>query len=219
MSLSILIVGAGKVGASLGRRWLEHGHDVRFGVPDPENPKYADLPGERLQRSGERRGAQVVVLALPFTAVKAAIEALGDLRGVTLIDCTNPIAWASGGPALLFGHDTSGAEQIAALAPGASVYKTLNQTGVENLADATAYHPRPVMFVAGDDAEHKPLILELVSEIGFEAIDAGPLIAARLIEPFALLWIELSMTRDHGRDFTFAMVRHPHRTASRQVDR
>ena len=43
MTARILIIGAGNVGRALGRTWLKAGLDVRFGVPNPSNPKYADL--------------------------------------------------------------------------------------------------------------------------------------------------------------------------------
>jgi predicted dinucleotide-binding enzyme len=46
MAHSILIVGAGNIGGTLGRAWLATGHDVRFGVPDPADQKYAELPHE-----------------------------------------------------------------------------------------------------------------------------------------------------------------------------
>lgn len=209
---TIFIVGAGNVGKALGRRWLERGHDVAFGVPDPRDPKYADVPPQRVRDAADRRGADVVVLATPFGAARQALEALGDLRGVTLIDCTNPIGRGPDGMQLVHGHTTSGAEQIAAWAPGAAVFKTLNQTGAENMADAAAYHPAPVMFVAGDDAEKKPAVMELVHDLGFQAVDAGPLAASRLLEPLAMLWIELAMKRGHARDFAFALVHHPRST-------
>ncbi len=66
------------------------------------------------------------------------------------------------------------------------------------------------MFVGGDDAAGKPVVMNLVSDLGFQAIDAGPLSSARLLEPLAMLWIELALKRGHSRDFAFAVVRHPH---------
>ncbi len=110
---------------------------------------------------------------------------------------------------LLVGHDASGAEQLAALAPDSFVFKTLNQTGVENIAGARTYHPKPVMFVAGADSAKKRVVLELVAELGFESVDAGPLVAARLLGPLAMLGIELAKKRGHARDFASALVRHP----------
>ncbi|MGO8918766.1 MAG: NADPH-dependent F420 reductase [Stellaceae bacterium] len=215
--MRILIVGAGNVGGALGQRWLRRGHDVRFGVPDPADAKYALLPKERLQRADERRGAEVIVLATPFAATKPVLEALGDLAGAIVIDCTNPLGMGPDGLHLTLGHDTSGAEQVASWAKGGSVFKTLNQTGAENMADAEAYHPTPVMFVAGDDAERKPTVLGLVADLGFDAVDAGPISAARLLEPFGMLWIELALKRGHGRDFAFVLARRPGHAAAPEV--
>jgi predicted dinucleotide-binding enzyme len=141
--------------------------------------------------------------------MNSAVEALGDLSAAIVIDCINPLATGPEGLELVVGHDTSGAEQLAALAPHSFVFKTLNQPGVENIAGARGYNPKPVMFVAGDDSAKKRVVLKLVAELGFESVDAGPLVAARLLEPLAMLWIELAMKRGHARDFAFALVRRP----------
>ncbi len=203
----ILIIGGGKVGTALGLNWLSEGHDVRFAVPDPTDVKYARLRGDRLQGVAELGDAEVVVLAVPFDAAIGALQALGDLAGVTVIDCTNPLGMGPAGLELKIGHDTSGAEKIAYAFPSAAVFKTLNQTGAENLADPSLYGAPLMMFVAGDNETRKPIVMRLVGDLGFEAIDAGPLSAARLLEPLALLWIELAMKRGHGRDFAFAQLR------------
>jgi predicted dinucleotide-binding enzyme len=51
------------------------------------------------------------------------------------------------------------------------------------------------MYVAGDDERQKPIVLGLVSDLGFQAIDAGPLAIARLLEPMAMLWIHMALNR------------------------
>jgi predicted dinucleotide-binding enzyme len=66
---------------------------------------------------------------------------------------------------------------------------------------------RPVMFVCGDDAAAKPAVLELVAELGFEAVDAGPLKVARLLEPLAMLWLHLATNQGLGREIAFALLR------------
>jgi hypothetical protein len=55
-------------------------------------------------------------------------------------------------------------------------------------------------------AGRKPKVMELVGKLGFEAVDAGPLKNARLLEPLAMLWIDQAMNRGRGRDFAFALV-------------
>jgi 8-hydroxy-5-deazaflavin:NADPH oxidoreductase len=47
----------------------------------------------------------------------------------------------------------------------------------------------------------------LVGMLGFEPVDAGPLKNARLLEPFAMVWIDQAMKRGRGRDFAFALVK------------
>jgi predicted dinucleotide-binding enzyme len=205
--MRILIVGAGNVGGALGRAWLKRGHDVIYAVPDPQSPKYKSLPADRVKRLAGRDGADVVVLATPFPAAKDALEALGDLGGAILIDCTNPLSMGSDGLQLTVGFETSGGEQIASWAKNAAVFKTLNQTGAENMEVADTYQTKPVMFVAGDSSAKKQAVLTLVAELGFEPIDAGPLKQARLLEPFGMLWIELALKLGQTRDFAFAMIR------------
>ena len=202
------IVGAGNVGRALGTSWLKAGHRVRYGVPNPRDPKYADLGADRLGTPADAaRDAEVVVLATPWDATEAAIREMGVLAGKAIIDCTNPLTMGSEGLALALGHDVSGGELVARWAEGAAVFKTLNQTGAENMAHARDFTQRPVMFVAGDDEDRKPVVLQLVDELGFEAVDAGPLRIARLLEPYGMLWIDQVLQRGAGTGFAFSRVR------------
>jgi 8-hydroxy-5-deazaflavin:NADPH oxidoreductase len=209
--MKIAVIGAGSVGGTLGRRWAELGHSVCFGVRDVANADAKALVGRikgdaRLASvSDAAQDAEVVVLATPYQANSAAIAAAGDLSGKILIDVTNPIG---AGFTLAVGFNTSGAEEVAELAPRARVYKAMNQVGFEVMANPAFAAGKPVMFVAGDEAAGKKVVLDLVSALGFEAIDAGELTVARLLEPFAMLWIHLMARRNLGRDFAFSLLRH-----------
>jgi predicted dinucleotide-binding enzyme len=210
--MRIAIIGAGNVGSALGRGWSSAGEDVTYGVPNPEDPKYAFLPKERLGTPAEAaRSADVIVLATPWPATEAAVKGLGDLAGKVIIDCTNPLGMGTDGLQLVLGHTTSGGEQVATWAAGASVFKTLNQIGADSMDKAALFPVRPVMFVAGDDESRKPAVLHLVTELGFAAIDAGPLRIARLLEPYGMLWIDQALNRGRGRDFAFALTERPAR--------
>jgi hypothetical protein len=63
------------------------------------------------------------------------------------------------------------------------------------------------MFVCGDDEAAKKTALHLATDVGFDAVDAGPLTQARLLEPWAMLWIYLAYKGSVGRDYGFALVR------------
>lgn len=205
----ILIIGAGHIGRALGETWRAQGHDIRFGVRNPDDGKHADLSGFALQAASARGDADIVVLATPFEAARRIVGQMSGLDGAIVIDCTNPLIFADGRLQLAVGHSTSGAEEIAAAIPGAFVFKAFNQTGAENMAAARQYPSRPVMFVAGDNASLKPEVMGLVADLGFEPVDAGPLAAARLLEPLAMLWIELALKLGQGRDFAFGLLRKP----------
>ncbi len=200
--MNVVIIGSGNVGKALAQALSRAGHHVIFGVRSP-------APGSSNEQVIGRAVAQAdaAILAVPFAAVPDVLKSAGNLAGKVLIDATNPLGMGEEGLGLTLGFSASGAEQIASLAPGALVFKTFNQTGFENMADARPYASRPVMFVAGDDAAGKQTVCTLVSDAGLEAVDVGGLRQARLLEPLAMLWIELARKRGYGPDFSFALQR------------
>ena len=168
--MRIAIIGTGNVGDALARALRRADHTIVFGTrsPDPSDANQATI-------AEATADAEATILAVPFEAIGDVIAAAGGFAGKVLVDATNPLGMGSRGLGLTMGFSTSGAETIAAMAPDAKLFKAFNQTGFENMADATAYMTRPVMFVAGDDAAAKPLVMGLATDAGFEAVDAGDL--------------------------------------------
>ena len=109
--MKLAIIGAGSVGATLGRAWQRRGHDLTFGVRKPDDPKYSSLDGEVTSNATAVSGADVVVLCTPWQNTRDAVATCGDLAGKVLIDCTNPLT--PDFTALEVGHTTLGAEQVA----------------------------------------------------------------------------------------------------------
>jgi 8-hydroxy-5-deazaflavin:NADPH oxidoreductase len=200
--MRIAIIGTGSAGSALARALRRADHTIVFGTrsPDPFDPDQKTI-------AEAAADAEATILAVPFGAVRDVIAAAGGFAGKVLIDATNPLGMGSRGLGLTMGFSTSGAETIAAMAPGAKLFKAFNQTGFENMADATGYATRPVMFVAGDDAGVKPLVMGLATDAGFEAVDAGDLVESWLLEAYAMLWIELARKRGLESDFSFALQR------------
>ena len=130
------------------------------------------------------------------------------MADVQLQPCrANPLRMGAAGLELDIGHTTSGGEYVASLARDASVFKTLNQTGFANMELARNFAAVPaIMYVAGDDDAQKPMVLSLVSDLGFDAIDAGPLRVARLLEPLAMLWIHMALDRGQPMSRAFALA-------------
>ncbi len=210
--MHITILGAGNVGGALGKGWARKGHSIRYGVTSPSDVRHRAAA----QAAGDAEvamvaqaivGADAIVLAVPWEALPSALAACGDLAGRTVIDATNPLRMGAGGLELALGFDTSGGETVAALAKGALVFKTMNQVGFEVMAEADGYAVPPVMYVAGDDAGTKPGVMGLVVDLGFHAVDAGPLRQSRLLEPLAMLWIHQALVMGAPRDGVLAHIR------------
>jgi 8-hydroxy-5-deazaflavin:NADPH oxidoreductase len=209
--MKIAIIGAGNVGSALGHGWASAGHEIVFGVRDPNDTKVQEVvrsAGGRVRVATVRDAVaptEVVVLATPWPAARDALTAAGSLRGKVLVDATNPLQPDLSG--LVIGHTTSAGEQVAAWVPGAKVVKAFNTIGAQHMTNPRFGEQRASMFLCGDDAAAKQVVAGLATALGFEPVDAGPLKQARLLEPLALLWISMALAYGQGPDIAFRLLR------------
>jgi predicted dinucleotide-binding enzyme len=177
MTQKVGIIGDGNVGSAL-RRGLERaGYQVRAVGKNPAEVKETG------------RWADVVILAVPYGAVDDAIGELGDgVVGKTLVDVTNAL---TGDMQLASGCTTSGAEALQQKARGAKVVKAFNTQFAQHMDSGTLDGQQLTTFAAGDDAAAKQQVIQMARDIGFDAVDAGPLHNARYLEPLGYLNIQL----------------------------
>jgi len=195
--MRIAIIGAGRVGTALGRRWATTGHDIIYGVRDPDDRRWSDL-GQVTTPPLAVSGADVVLIALPWAAVDQVLPTL-EVRDAVVLDATNPRDELDG--------DGSGAEYVSKVLGSSRVVKAFNTTGSANMEDPAYPATRPMMALAGDDTQAKATTTTLADELGFDPIDAGPLAAARDLEHLAELWIRLAYQLGHGPNIAFALLR------------
>jgi predicted dinucleotide-binding enzyme len=132
--MEIGILGMGRVGTTLGRRWAAAGHHITFGVRDPERRRdEARELGAGVGTLRDAAAAGVVLLAVPFAAAFEVLIAAGDLSGKVLLDATNPVTPDL--DHLTLGFTISSGEEVARCAAGERVEKVFNTNGVGNLAD------------------------------------------------------------------------------------
>jgi NADPH-dependent F420 reductase len=210
--MKIAIVGSGKVGQALGAWAALKGHAVCF----------SSHHLEKAERAAERAGhgaraldvasavseSELVLLTLPFAEASSVLESIGEkLTGKVLVDVTNPITKDHAD--LTIGHTDSGAEQIAQMVPEAHVVKAFNAVFAEVYAERkSGFGQEPIaIFYAGDDADSKQLVASLISSLGFDAVDAGPLKNARYLEPLSLLNIHLGRFLGYGTMIGFSLTR------------
>jgi 8-hydroxy-5-deazaflavin:NADPH oxidoreductase len=202
--MKIGIIGAGNVGSGLGGRLAAAGHEVRFSYSrDPAKlAALATRVGDRASTGTPEEAArfgEVILLATTWAQAADALAQAGAsaLDGKILWTAVNsPKADLSG---LELGQTTSAAEEIARLAPGAVVVESLPCNAELLHSPILDFGPdRPGAFVCGDDGRARAVVAGLVRDAGLEPTDAGPLLAARLIEPTGLLIAYLAYARGLG---------------------
>lgn len=193
--MNIAIIGAGNVGRALAASSVRAGHTVVVSASDPAHAAaVATATGARSVGTNRAavEAAGVVILAVPIAAIADIAEELGAaLDGKIVVDVANrPTPDPSRAGA------TSIAEETAALIPGARVVKAFNTAFASRQADPIVDGTELDGFVAGDDADAKATVLQLVRSIGFRPVDVGPLAYARTLEGMA--WLNISLNMANG---------------------
>jgi 8-hydroxy-5-deazaflavin:NADPH oxidoreductase len=200
--MRVTIVGTGNMARAIASRALAGGHQVGFiGTHISKARELADeMVGEGPVEATEGVNGDLLVLAVPYTEAPHVVrEYAGQLSGVVIVDPTNPVdmsiverldgAW--------LGPFESGGQLIEAEAPADAAFVKAFNTNFAGplLAGQVGGEPLDV-FVAGDDEAAKATVMQLVSDGGMRAIDAGPLRRARELEATALLHMEVQRSRN-----------------------
>ncbi|OWU85182.1 F420-dependent NADP oxidoreductase [Oceanicola sp. 22II-s10i] len=181
--MKLTIIGNGNIGSGLAGALAGAGHNVT--TVDQGDDIAAAVAG-----------AEVVILATPYGAA-ADIAGLADFAGKTVVDVSNPITADFSG--LLVGHDTSAAESIAALLPGATVVKAFNTVFAQHYASGLKVAGTPIQtYVAADDDAARDTVMALAKDIGLAPVSAGPLKNARYLEPLGFMNIQFGYVLGMG---------------------
>jgi 8-hydroxy-5-deazaflavin:NADPH oxidoreductase len=192
MATRIAIIGDGNVGSALARGLKRAGHEVRAVGKDP---------GAIRDTAG---WGDIVIIAVPYGAIDDVVKTAGDvLVAKPVIDVTNAL---DADMKLAIGFTTSGAEELQKKLPRSRVVKAFHTVFAQHM-DTGRLGDQPLStFVASDDASAKAIVLQLARDIGFDAVDAGPLKNARLLEPFAFLNIQLGYVLEMGTQIGFKLL-------------
>lgn len=206
-SYSIAVIGTGNMGSALGPQLARAGHTVIYGSRNPSREKVARLvteTGPEASATTQREAAQqsqIIILAVPWSAVETLIPNLGDLSGKIIIDITTGDRQASDGyPELAVESSTS--ELIQGWAPTARIVKT-PFSGASTVRDPLRHGEPTVTYIAADDREAKEIVAKLAVQLQFYPLDAGPLRMARTIDHLGLLYLTPMI---QGRSHTWDML-------------
>lgn len=198
--MNVTIIGSGNMGRGIGTRFAAGGHSVTFVDSNLEvaqktaaDVKSAAKKGAQVSAAnlGDADLGEVVVLALWYGTNINMVKQLGTkLAGKVVIDIANPLNSTYDG--LATAADSSSAEDVAkAITSGAKVVKAFNTTYAGTLLSGQVAGQPLDVFIAGDDADAKSKVAQLVKDGGMRPIDTGPLSRARQIEGMQFLHITI----------------------------
>jgi predicted dinucleotide-binding enzyme len=203
--MKIGIVGAGRIGHALSVRFAGAGHEVMLSNsrgPDTLDGVVASIVG--------RAGAGTVEEAARFgdiAAVAIPTQAIRDLpsepfAGKVVIDANNYYPDPDRPVPELDSDETTSSELLASLLPGATVVKAFNTIQFQRLLDDSRpeldAEERLAIPIAGDGAEARKTVGDLIEQIGFTAVDAGTLAETRRQQPGAPLYLAYAEARRQG---------------------
>jgi len=210
--MKLAVIGSGNIGKSIGSWAAKVGYEVIFSAKNEANAAAAALAAGNGATSASPakavKSADLVLYAAPYGGAQDILSELKSaLKGKVLIDASNPLAADFSG--LTVGFTSSAAEEIAKLVPGTKVVKAFNTVfaKVYDSQNPEISGKKISVFYAGDDENAKKTVAELISKMGFDAVNSGPLASARNIEPLAMLNIALGYGLGYGTSVGFSFNR------------
>jgi predicted dinucleotide-binding enzyme len=211
--MRIGILGSGLMGGKLGTIFARAGHDVAFSYAR-SNERLKKLAREAQGNSSAgtpaeaARNADALLLAVHWSRIDDVLKQTGDLAGKVIVTCSLPMD--AGNTKLIIASTSSGAEELAKKVPKARIVSAFNTVPSEVLFgvfEAKRRKNRPSLVYCGDDARAKDAAAQLIGDVGFDAVDAGPLRIARYTEPFAMLVAQLAYEGEGGPELAYRFER------------
>jgi hypothetical protein len=205
------VLGTGAVGQRLASGFRERGHEVTIGSRDPEKPELREWLST--EGAGIRAGTfaeaaargELLVLAVLGEAADEVIANAGreSFAGKVVIDAMNPLDFSGGFPPKLSisGEDSLG-ERVQRALPDAKIVKAFNTIGSPYFVDPSFSEGEPTMLIAGEDADAKSTVTDLLADFGWsDTVDIGGIEGSRELEAICIAWVKIGGVRgawDHG---------------------
>jgi 8-hydroxy-5-deazaflavin:NADPH oxidoreductase len=222
--MKIAILGTGNVGQTFAAKFIALGHEVMMGTRNVADTlarkatdNYGSLPFGEWHSSNAKvqlgtfaetvAFGEIVLNALQGAATLTAINtaSAADFDGKILLDISNPLDFSKGFPPSLIPelqNTNSLAEEIQKTLPNAKVVKTLN-----TMWSGLMVNPAMIgngdhnVFIAGNDADAKTKVKEILASFGWIAaniLDLGDITKARGLEMYLPLWLSIYGATNNG---------------------
>jgi 8-hydroxy-5-deazaflavin:NADPH oxidoreductase len=201
--MKLAIIGSGNIGSTLGKRWLEHGHEVVFGVRDQSSTKVATLRtslGDKANVVTTKeaiRVSDVVLLAIPGgVVVQFADDHAEALENTIIIDAANSLTE----------EVMHNFRRMHELAPNAKLFRAFNSLGWENFETPVLNGVQIDHFYCGDEGRGQQVVHQLITDIGLHPIYLGGLEHTPTLDALTRLWFTLAFQRGYGRRVALKVI-------------
>jgi predicted dinucleotide-binding enzyme len=207
--MNIGILGTGTVGETIATALIKKKHHVMMGSRSAGSDKataWVKKAGKNAQEGSFDAAAQFGELLFICLNGEHALRALETIApehvaGKIVVDVTNPLDFTHGMPPRILEdyNGTSLGERIQQALPNAHVVKTLNTVTAALMVDARKVgRGAHTLFLCGNDKDAKNKVAHFLADNfywkGDHLIDLGPITAARVVEGFVPLWVQLYQT-------------------------
>ena len=201
--MKIAVLGSGRIGGALAKKWARAGHTITFGSRDPDKPELKELlktlgGGATATNAGAAiHASEVVLFAIPgATMAESIIEHAKVLDGKILIDAANNMA----------GHTLNSFATFAEQTPKAQVFRAFNNYGWEDFENADFAGGPADLFYCGPDGSARATVEHLIQEVGLNPLYIGGVEHVDLVDAVLRLWITLIRERNMGRHLAFKVL-------------
>ena len=182
---TIGLIGSGNIGQAIAKQAIAHGHSVVLSNsrgPETLADVVAELGPKARAATPAEAGADgdLVVVTVPFKAYQRVPAE--PLAGKVVIDTNNYYFERDGHVAAIDSGEATVSGLLAAHLPDSRVVKAFNNIQADHIGEhaSPAGSPdRRALPIAGDDAEAKQVVADLIDAFGFDVVDAGPLVEGR----------------------------------------
>ena len=195
------IIGAGKIGGTLAKLWVQAGHEVLISSRHPEELKpLAQSLGPKAHVGTPREAAlfsDVVLISIPYGALPQVGKDLAkELAGKTVIDTGNPYPERDGDMALEARRQGTGVASAEFL-PGVKLVRAFNAINYKSLqSEAHRAGELVAIPIAGDDSHAIAVTSQLVKDAGFEPVLVGPLSSAKLFDVGTPVYVQMLTAKE-----------------------
>jgi predicted dinucleotide-binding enzyme len=202
--LNVVVIGAGNIGGTLGRKWVATGHHVMFGVSDPNGKNAQSLRGDLGDKAvigsvADALGGNpdVVVLAVPGTVIDTIVtENAKQLDGRVIIDTANRM-----GQGTLHSF-----ELLKAQTPNAQPFRAFNTYGWENFENPQFQEGTADLFFCGPDGEARAKVEQLITDVGLEPVYLGDVDKIDVVDGVTQIWFALAFAQKRGRHLALKVL-------------